>query len=1007
MLFFFAPNSRMQLRLPLGVVTVLALLAGATLCAQSTDPTPYTFSTLAGSAGNPGFVPDRGSYARFKEPSGMAVDGAGNVYVADRANHAIRKITGSGEATILAGTGMHGTADGNGATAQFHYPRGIAVDGTGNLYVADTENHTIRKITFNSSGWPEVGTLAGTAESPGSTDGTGGDARFESPAGVAVDGAGNLYVADTGNHTIRKITSGGAVTTLAGTAGAQGSADGAGSEALFYGPSAVAVDNAGTLYVADTGNCTIRKIVFTGDGTPVVSTLAGTAGSTGSTDGTGGAAQFLYPQAVAVDGAGNVYVADSVNHTIRKITSGGVVSTLAGLAGSVGSADGTGDTARFKNPIGVAGDSANNLYVGDTGNHTIRRGALAPPAFTSAPTASAAVDQSFNYTVTFSGALPGSYSATSLPDGLGFATPGVISGTPKAAGTFPITLSATNGAGTTAATLTLTVATASTYAPPYTFTTLAGTAGAYGAEDGTGSTARFLPPMGVAVDRAGSVYVADTGNHTIRKITSGGVVTTLAGMAGNSGSTDGTGSDARLNYPNGVAVDNAGNVYVADTFNSTIRKIASSGAVTTLAGLAGSVGTADGTGDTARFNNPTGVAVDGAGNIYVADMGNFTIRKITSGGEVTTLAGTPGSQGSADGTGNIARFFAPNGVAVDNAGNVYVADLGNSTVRKITSNGEVTTLAGTAGVTGSTDGTGSSARFNQPNGVAVDSAGNVYVADTGNSITRKITGAGVVTTLAGNASLIGWSDGTGSIAHFNLPSGVAVDSAGNVYVADTSNFTIRWGALAPPALTSATTASATVGQSCAIVVTFSGALPGNYGATGLPAGLSLDPATGVVSGTPSIAGTFPITLGATNGAGTGTATLTLTVSATGFALWQSDHFTASELVDPAVSGPNADPDGDGLPNLLEYALGLEPWGPGTTGLPTISLNAMNLVLTYTRPVSVTDVTYAVEVSTDLTTWTTVGVTHEFVSSSAGIETWRGLYPRGSLPRAFLRLTVTR
>jgi len=478
-------------------------------------------------------------------------------------------------------------------------------------------------------------------------------------------------------------------------------------------------------------------------------------------------------------------------------------------------------------------------------------------------------------------------------------------------------------------------------------------------------------------------------------------------MAGNSGSTDGTGSDARLNYPNGVAVDNAGNVYVADTFNSTIRKIASSGAVTTLAGLAGSVGTADGTGDTARFNNPTGVAVDGAGNIYVADMGNFTIRKITSGGEVTTLAGTPGSQGSADGTGNIARLFAPNGVAVDNAGNVYVADLGNSTVRKITSNGEVTTLAGTAGVTGSTDGTGSSARFNQPNGVAVDSAGNVYVADTGNSITRKITGAGVVTTLAGNASLIGWSDGTGSIAHFNLPSGVAVDSAGNVYVADTSNFTIRWGALAPPALTSATTASATVGQSCAIVVTFSGALPGNYGATGLPAGLSLDPATGVVSGTPSIAGTFPITLGATNGAGTGTATLTLTVSATGFALWQSDHFTASELVDPAVSGPNADPDGDGLPNLLEYALGLEPWGPGTTGLPTISLNAMNLVLTYTRPVSVTDVTYAVEVSTDLTTWTTVGVTHEFVSSSAGIETWRGLYPRGSLPRAFLRLTVTR
>ena len=333
----------------------------------------------------------------------------------------------------------------------------------------------------------------------------------------------------------------------------------------------------------------------------------------------------------------------------------------------------------------------------------------------------------------------------------------------------------------------------SVYPTPYTFNTLAGLAGNYGSADGTGSAARFEYPWGVAVDSAGNVYVADSQNFTIRKVTPAGVVTTLAGLAGSFGSADGTGSAARFYYPTGVAVDSAGNVYVADFANDTIRKVTPAGVVTTLAGLAGSTGSTDGTGSAARFLGPRSVAVDSAGNVYVADEGNSTIRKVTPAGVVTTLAGLAGSPGSADGTGSAARFNQPPGVAVDSAGNVYVADVYNSTIRKVTPAGVVTTLAGLVGSPGSADGTGSTARFKDPNGVAADSAGNVYVADEANETIRKVTPAGVVTTLGGLVGSSGSADGTGSAARFNLPYGVAVDSAGNLYVADYNNYTIRKG----------------------------------------------------------------------------------------------------------------------------------------------------------------------------------------------------------------------
>jgi hypothetical protein len=315
------------------------------------------------------------------------------------------------------------------------------------------------------------------------------------------------------------------------------------------------------------------------------------------------------------------------------------------------------------------------------------------------------------------------------------------------------------------------------------FGTLAGTALSFGSVDGTGSAARFNFPIGIAVNTVGNIFVADELGHTIRKVTSAGVVTTLAGLANNPGSTDGTGSAARFHAPVGVAADTAGNVFVADRNNSTIRKITSARVVTTLAGTPLSYGSADGTGSAARFDNPYGITIDTARNLFVADTQNNTIRKVTSAGVVTTIAGTAGVTGSADGTGSAARFNKLYGITIDTAGNIFVGDLYNHTIRKVTSAGVVTTLAGTAGVTGSTDGTGSAARFYLPTGVAVDTAGSVFVADSGNNTIRKVTSAGVVTTLAGLPGNDFESvNGIGSAARFNNPYGVAIDTAGNVFV---------------------------------------------------------------------------------------------------------------------------------------------------------------------------------------------------------------------------------
>ncbi len=649
-------------------------------------------STFAGVA--PGSIDAIGANARFWMPVSITTDST-NLYVADTGNNTIRQIAiATGQVTTLAGSpGVTGSTDGIGAAASFSGPIGIITYGA-NLYIADAGNNTIRQIVIATG---QVTTLAGTAGVAGSTDGIGSTASFNSPSGITTDGT-NLYVADAGNNTVRQIViATGQVTTLAGAAGVVGSINGTGLSASFNSPEGITTDGK-NLYVTDMYNDTIRQIVIA---TGQVTILAGTGQTPGSTDGTGAAAGFQNPKGITTNGT-NLYVTDTYNDTIRQIViATGQVTTLAGTAEAAGSTDGTGATAKFNWPEGITTDGT-YLYVTDTGNDTIRKILI---------------------------------------------TTGQV-------------------------------------------TTLAGAAN-IGSTDGIGTSANFWNPVGIATDGT-NLYVADASNDTVRQIViATGKVTSLAGTVETVGSTDGAGTVASFYEPNGITTDGT-NLYVTDSGNNTIRQIViSTGTVSTLAGTAGVQGSGDYTGAAASFWSPLGITTDGI-NLYVTDSGNDTIRQIViATGQVTTLAGIAGTSGSAlstDGTGSLARFYGPYGITTDGA-NLYVADSGNDTIRQIViTTGQVTTLAGRPGIAGLADGMGSAARFQNPRGITTDGT-NLYVTDTVNNTIRQIVIAtGQVTTIAGSAK--GYTDGKGAAARFNWPEGVTTDGT-NLFVSDTVNNTIR------------------------------------------------------------------------------------------------------------------------------------------------------------------------------------------------------------------------
>lgn len=662
-------------------------VAGAALAAPSLAATAG-IELFVGALGGPGNVDGTGVVARFNSPAGFAIAADGTIYVADPGNRVIRKVTAAGVVTTHAGkTGVSGVEDGALADARFRTPTSVAFASDGSLYVADRDAHVIRKISPGGV----VSTFAGAPDTPGMTDATGTAARFDGPHFVAVAPDDTVYVSDTFNHRIRKITPAGEVTTLAGSS-TSGADDGTGTAATFNLPLGLAVDGSGTIYVADGGSSVIRKITPAG----VVTTLAGTAIATGSADGTGSGARFLQPYTVAVNAAGTLlYVADTGNHTIREVTAAGVVTTLAGTAGESGSTEGTGAAARFNTPAAVGFDPGGGLVVTDSYNNTLRRISL-PGATTSLIAGRARNNGAVDDT--------GAAARFQQPAGIALASNGDL----LIADVFNHTLRRATPAGVV--------------------TTVAGEAGVPGSINSNGTSARFNTLQGVAIDVAGNIYVADAANHLVRKVAPDNAVTTLVGSPGVQDTKDGTGSAAHVAFPWAMALDIRGDLYLVEAGGHVVRRITPAGVATTLAGTGGVYGSADGTGSVARFLNPRGIAIDGAGTIYVSDLGNNTIRKVTRAGVVTTLAGKAGEPGHVDGPGATARFDRPEGLATDAAGNLYVVDTGNAALRKVTPAGDVTTLAGTPGskgvITGALPGV-----LSAPLGIAIGLDGELYVSD--------------------------------------------------------------------------------------------------------------------------------------------------------------------------------------------------------------------------------------------------------------------------------------
>ena len=780
-----------------------------------------TVSTFAGS-GSAGTTDGHVGSATFYYPSGVAVDGFGNLYVADYFGHRIRKVQGSFVST-LAGSGLAGYANGIGASASFNGPLGIAFNPVDNsLVVAEFLGYRIRRVTLDG----RVSLIAGTGTA-GDTDGAGNVAQFRRPFGVVVDGNGVIYVSESSGHRIRKIVFTGddptdpshyMVSTLAGSGVAE-FADGIGTAARFNTPCGLAISANGTIYVADQGNRRIRRVSPAGE----VVSIAGT-GVSGVVDGSGDTAQFSAPYGI-VWVNGSLIVSETV-HVLRQVrlkepnaaegrASSWIVQTLAGSPGVSGSGDGSGVDARFNVPRLLAADRGGNIYVADAYNHKVRKvtpnSGFFPVGLAIGSTSTEPVQLSNADGVTpnsdFGANLPFiTYDEVLPPDGVSsskewwFVVPEGVTAfefTVRVETVTPglIPPSSEAGAGSSFVLV----------------RTLAGKVDSYGFANGTPSQARFFKILGIAVDARGNIYLADEGNHAIRVITASGVVGTVAGNVGAPvvGDVDGLGSSARFRWPMGIAVTPDGSVlYVADTFNYKIKRIEiSSGAdptnpdnwtVSTIAGT-GMAGKDDGTGNVATFNKPYGVALDRAGNVYVTEyVGNRVRRLQFKGGnpnsptswQVSLVAGdnsdAVGASGNTDGTGNAARFNNPRGITVDRSGNLYVADTSNYRIRKITnplgaSGGTVSTFAGST--QGYADGTGTSAKFYSPYGITVDSAGYLYVADTYNHRIRQISPAGVVRTVAGSGAA-GSVDGAGNEARFYCPWCIAVDTAGNLYVSD-------------------------------------------------------------------------------------------------------------------------------------------------------------------------------------------------------------------------------
>ena len=942
-------------------------------------------STIAGNE-NFGFSGDGGpaTSASLNYPYGVALDGFGNLFIADENNNRIRKVSPSGVITTVAGNGNSGfSGDGGpGASTWLFTPTGIAVDAAGNLFIADRNNHRIRKLSTSGM----VTTVAGNGVQ--NTYGDGGPATVAAlynPSYVAVDTAGNLYIVD-GSPGIRKVSASGIITTVAG-GGKSGLGDGGpATSASLNGPGGVVVDSSGNLFITDAGNYRIRKVSASG----IITTVAGngTRGSSGD-GGPATSASLNDPQAIVVDPAGNLFFADG--YRIRKVSADGVITTVAGNGSPYFSGDGGPATSASFSPGGIALDASGNLFIADSVAYRIREVSsigYSGPSLTVSPlnlTFSLAAGGSSSRQITVTAAAgsaawsastsaswitltpaagtgvgtisvavnaatltPGTYTASitisnpsaspaqeivnvgltvtaatatlsvtpaslDLQDPLGTAVSPItiqIAGTAgitwqatattstggawlsvsPVSGVIPASLTALVNAsglavgtfqgsitvqapGVTSSTIGVTLTVTAANGQGGIISTVAGSAsgfnnGGFSGDGGPATSSLLNWPAGLAVDSSGDLFIADFNNNRIRKVAASGIITTVAGSGatghanGKFSGDGGPATSATLAGPVGIAVDSSGNLFIADTYNSRIRKVSATGIITTVAGNGNLSFSGDGGPATAAsLFYPEGVAVDGSGNLFIADNYNQRIRKVSTNGIITTVAGN-GTQGfSGDGgPATSATFYFPTDIRVDAAGNLFILDEFNDRVRKVSTGGIITTVAGNGsnvfcGTTSCTGdgGPAASAALNGAQAIALDGSGNLYIADSGNSRIRKVSTSGIIATVAGSGNAGFAGDGGPATSAFLLsPDGVAVDGSGNLFISDNGNERVRKVSASAPLSTAPSIAPGGIVPVGSTVATIQ---PGEwvsvYGAN-------------LASSTVTWNGDFPISLGGTS-----------------------------------------------------------------------------------------------------------------------------------------------
>ncbi len=554
--------------------------------------------------------------------------------------------------TFAGSAGGVGTGDGGPATeASLGFPDGLAVDAAGNLFIADTFNHRIRRVSPDDI----ISTVAGNGIRGFSGDGgPATNASLANPDGLAVDAAGNLFIADTFNHRIRRVSPDGIISTVAGSEfGGFFSGDGGpATDASLAFPQGVAVDAAGNLFVADTFNHRIRQVSPDG----IISTVAGNGIRGLSGDGGPATnASLANPDGLAVDAAGNLFIADSSNHRIRRVSPDGIISKVAGseFGGFFSGDGGPATNAAVAFPRGLALDTAGNLFIADTLNFRIRRVS---------------------------------------PDGI---------------------ISTVAGNGTER----------------------------FSGDGGAATSASLVRPQAVAVDAAGNLFIADTFNHRIRQVSPDGIISTVAGNGRGGFSGDGgPATNASLVFPEGLALDAAGNLFIADAFNDRIRQVSPDGIISTVAGNGIRGFSGDGGPATNASLDPDGLAVDAAGNLFIADFGNGRIRRVSPDGIISTVAGNGIRGFSGDGgPATDASISFPHDLALDAAGNLFIADSSNHRIRRVSPDDIISTVAGDGihGFSGD-GGPATNAALASPGSVAVDAAGNLFIADVRNSRIRVV-----------------------------------------------------------------------------------------------------------------------------------------------------------------------------------------------------------------------------------------------------------------------------